>query len=155
MGVHCNSLKLRLLCSGAFSEVTGLEATMEPQSHQGRRTKLQRCTTPRAQLRLRPSILKRGMTRSRDLWKWFDLIGRGRYAKRLNVKVAMRDESGATVLTWVLRRALPVKFKAADLNALGTSVAIEELHIAHEGLTVEDSSNTNANNRSTPKEEKK
>jgi hypothetical protein len=29
-----------------------------------------------------------------------------------------------------------VKFKAADLNARGTEVGIEELHLAHEGLTL-------------------
>jgi hypothetical protein len=29
-----------------------------------------------------------------------------------------------------------VKFKAADLNAKNTEVGIEELHLAHEGLTL-------------------
>jgi hypothetical protein len=29
---------------------------------------------------------------------------------------------------------MPVKFKAADLNAKGTDIGIEELHLAHEGL---------------------
>jgi hypothetical protein len=29
---------------------------------------------------------------------------------------------------------MPVKFRAGDLNARGTDVAIEELHLAHEGL---------------------
>jgi hypothetical protein len=31
---------------------------------------------------------------------------------------------------------MPIKFKTADLNAKGTEVGIEELHIAHEGLTL-------------------
>ena len=31
---------------------------------------------------------------------------------------------------------MPIKFKAADLNAKGTDVAIEELHMAHEGLSL-------------------
>ena len=38
------------------------------------------------------------------------------------------------VMGWTLRRAMPVKFKAADLNARGTDVGVEELHIVHEGL---------------------
>jgi hypothetical protein len=29
---------------------------------------------------------------------------------------------------------MPVKFKFADLNAKGTEVGIEELHLVHEGL---------------------
>ena len=42
------------------------------------------------------------------------------------------------MLTWGLARALPVKFKAADLNARGSEVGIEELHLAHEGLSLLD-----------------
>jgi phage tail-like protein len=38
------------------------------------------------------------------------------------------------VHTWGLKRALPVKFKTADLNARGTDIGVEELHLAHEGL---------------------
>ena len=34
-----------------------------------------------------------------------------------------------------LFRALPIKFKTGDLNAKATEVGIEELHVAHEGLT--------------------
>jgi phage tail-like protein len=38
------------------------------------------------------------------------------------------------VRTWHLDRALPVKFKSSDLNARGAEIAIEELHLVHEGL---------------------
>ena len=31
---------------------------------------------------------------------------------------------------------MPVKFKAADLNAKGSEIGIEELHLAHEGLVL-------------------
>jgi hypothetical protein len=31
---------------------------------------------------------------------------------------------------------MPVKFKAADLNARGSEVGVEELHLAHEGLAL-------------------
>jgi phage tail-like protein len=37
---------------------------------------------------------------------------------------------------WNLRNAMPVKFRVADLNAKGTDVAVEELHLVHEGLDV-------------------
>jgi phage tail-like protein len=39
-------------------------------------------------------------------------------------------------LRWRLDNALPIKFKAADLNARSAEVGIEELQIAHEGLTL-------------------
>jgi phage tail-like protein len=76
------------------------------------------------------------VTTSEDLWKWFDLIAGGKYAKRLSVKITMNDQSKARnklhVIT--LHRALPIKFKAADFNAQANAVAIEELHLAHEGM---------------------
>ena len=36
--------------------------------------------------------------------------------------------------TWVFERGLPARIKGPDLNAKTGEVAIEELHIAHEGL---------------------
>ena len=36
--------------------------------------------------------------------------------------------------TWVFDRGLPMKIRGPELNAKTGEVAIEELHIAHEGL---------------------
>jgi len=121
------------MCSGAFSECTGLEATMEPKvikSGGANYGPAQRA----GQVSFATVILKRGMTSTRDLWKWFQMVGGGGYAYRLSAEIAMQDPAGNTMLTWGLDRCLPVKFKAADLNAKGTEVGIEELHLAHEGL---------------------
>ena len=82
-------------------------------------------------------ILKRGMTKTKDLWTWFNHVGQGAYAHRLNATITMFDVQGKGVLSWKLKRALPIKFKAADLNAKGSDVAVEELHLAHEGFTQE------------------
>ena len=40
-------------------------------------------------------------------------------------------------MVWRLRNAMPVKFRAGDLNAKGNDVAVEELHLVHEGLAME------------------
>ena len=123
------------LCSGAFAECTGLEATVEPKvikaggSNYGAVQRMGRVSFATV-------VLKRGMTSTRDLWKWFELVAGGSYAYRLAVEIEMRDSASRPVLTWGLARALPVKFKAADLNARGTEVGIEELHLAHEGLSL-------------------
>ena len=82
-------------------------------------------------------VLKRGMTTTRDLWNWFQLVAGGAYSYRLDARITLQSHSGQPVLTWVLDRALPVKFKAADFNAKGSEVGIEELHLAHEGLRLE------------------
>ena len=125
-----------ILCSGAFAECSGLEATMEPKViKEGGRNwgALQRM----GQVTFATIILKRGMTQTKDLWAWFNQVGQGSYAHRLNAIITMFDMQGNGVLSWKIKRALPIKFKAADLNAKGTDVAIEELHLAHEGFTQE------------------
>ena len=121
------------LCSGAFAECTGLEASMEPKviKEGGKNYGAVQRAGP---ITFATVVLKRGMTRNRDLWNWFVLVGNGAYAYRLAATVTMKDPADREVLAWRLERALPVKFKAADLNARGTEVGIEELHIAHEGL---------------------
>ncbi len=142
------------LCSGAFSECSGLEATLEPKviKEGGLNYGAHQRAGP---VTFGTVILKRGMTLTRDLWTWFQWVSAdARYAFRLNVKIQMMhfpasrtgsapssgSASPATeqpAITFHLDRALPVRFKAADLNARGTEVGIEELHLAHEGLRIE------------------
>lgn len=81
-------------------------------------------------------VLKRGMTETRDLWNWFQMVSAGAYAYRMEVEIEMRDPRNDPQVKWLLRRAMPVKFKAADLNAKGNEIGIEELHLAHEGLVL-------------------
>ena len=127
------------VCGGGFSDCTGLEATMEPKViKEGGRNygPAQRA----GQVTFATVVLKRGMTSVRDLWKWWDMVtNAGGYSYRLTATITMFDISGAAVLAWELEKAMPVKFKAADLNAKGTDVGIEELHLAHEGLKLAES----------------
>jgi len=122
-----------VLCSGAFSECNGLEASMEPMTIQegGRNW-----GSPQRMGRVNfgTVILKRGLTKTDDLWTWFNLVGQGAYAQRLNVSITMFDQAGNGVFSWTLLRAMPVKFKAPDLSGGNNQVAIEELHLVHEGL---------------------
>ena len=65
---------------------------------------------------------------------------RGLYAYRYNVTIhiaAPGEELPGNALIIQLKRVLPIKFRCADLNARTTEVSIEELHLAHEGLTLE------------------
>lgn len=126
----------KYLCSGAFAECTGLEATMEPKviKEGGRNYGTHQRV---GQVTFATVILKRGMTKNRDLWHWFEMATlQGKYTYRLTAEITMRNIENNDVLKWRLERALPTKFKAADLNAKGTDVGIEELHLAHEGLSL-------------------
>jgi phage tail-like protein len=125
------------LCRGGFSEVSGLEATMEPVAiseggfNYGQVQRAGRTTFSTV-------ILRRGMTTTRHLWQWFSHVNMtGKYAHRLHVTVTMCDLANTPVVRWTLREALPVKLKLADLNATAQEVAIEELHLVHEELSEE------------------
>lgn len=124
-----------VLCSAAFAECSGIEATMEPKviKEGGRNWGVNQRA---GKVTFATLVLKRGMTTTKDLWTWYEFVGTGKYAHRLNAVITMFDTSGKAVLGWKLNRALPIKFKAADLNAKGTDVAVEELHLAHEGLSL-------------------
>ena len=139
------------LAHGAFSDCTGLEATMEPKVVKAGGSNFGAYQLP-GQVTFATVILKRGITTSRDLWRWFSHVNElGKYAFRLDVKITVLGDtemapppgeptssakaSTTPRLTIQLFRALPVKFKSGDLNAKATEVGIEELHLAHEGLT--------------------
>jgi phage tail-like protein len=128
------------IAHGAFSDCAGLEATMEAKvikaggMNYGAYQRAGRVSFATV-------ILKRGITKSRDLWKWFSHVNeQGKFAYKLDVKILVFDEvldvARDPYMTVELFRAMPVKFKAGDLNARATDVGIEELHLAHEGLSI-------------------
>ena len=123
------------LCGGGFSEATGLEATMTPRTiREGGRNfgQIQR-PGPTA---FGTITLKRGVTSQQDLWTWFDLVtNRESFGRLLNGKIDIYS-STAVAFSWMLVNVLPVKFKAPDLSATATQVAIEELQLAYEQLSL-------------------
>ena len=140
-----------LLCGGYFSEVAGLEVTMEPKAiAEGGRNwgEIQRSGPSR----FSTVVLKRGVTTVNDLWSWFDVTTRGaNYGYRLQGKIevlgnptvtttatgAVQKSKPNPVMVWQLANVLPVKFKGPDLSASANQVAIEELHLVHEGLQLQ------------------
>jgi phage tail-like protein len=128
--------------TGAFSEISGLEATMEPKviKEGGRNYGAVQRVGP---VTFATVVLKRGIILQRHLWNWWALFAGADGAtnggwgggSRADVMIALIKD-GKPVLGWKLVNAMPVKFRASDLNARGTEVAIEELHLAHEGLNM-------------------
>lgn len=129
-----------VLCRGAFSECSGLEASMEPKeiTEGGRNVgTLQRVGA----VTFSTVVLKRGITATRDLSRWFELVSGGSYAHRLTATVTLYgppapsgSEERQVRLAVELKRCLPSKLKLPDLDATATEVGIEELHLAHEGM---------------------
>ena len=81
-------------------------------------------------------VLKRGLTRSRDLWNWRKVIIDGGVDRRSGVIVVLGDNH-TSVARFQFREGWPSKWEGPRFNARSSEVAIETLEIAHEGLEVE------------------
>jgi phage tail-like protein len=115
-----------------FSECTGLEGSLELHEHMagGRNDAVLRFPTRMKWSNLQ---LKRGITRSTDLWDWFAGFAAGRVRRRDGV-IVLQNEAHEPQRVWGFRRGLPVKYTGPALNATQSAVAIESIEIAHEGL---------------------
>ena len=70
-----------------------------------------------------------------ELWQWFqDVVVGVRPVRRYNGSVRVQDQAGETRATWRFVRALPAKIVGPQLNGKSGEIAVEELHLAHEGL---------------------
>jgi phage tail-like protein len=128
------------LGDGAFQECSGLQVEMDVQNHEegGRNDGIiQRVGRAKYQ----NLVLKRGMFYgasggvNRDLWRWLQGVVAGeRPVARYDGIIEVMGVTADVVATWVFDRGLPAKILGPELNAKTGEVAIEELHIAHEGL---------------------
>lgn len=123
------------LVGAAFAECDGLEMNMEVKTIRegganGRQVRLAGPATV-GQL-----TLKRGMTDdSFELWQWMsDSIADP--GLRAEAEVVLLAPGGGERARFVLSRCLPVKVKAPPLNGKDGAIAIEELHIAYESISV-------------------
>jgi phage tail-like protein len=129
------------LGTGGFSECSGLtlEADVKEILEGGANYGVVRRV---GRVKLEPLVLKRGMFlkegRSIDstLWDWLSATVYGLLPiPRYDGVVTVLDPTCQCVTaTWCFDRGLPIKVAGPSLNAKTGEVAIEELHIAHEGL---------------------
>jgi Bacteriophage tail sheath protein len=85
-----------------------------------------------------PVTIERGITRDDAFEKWAQAVQQGAASvPRKDVRIELHDGERRLTVAWVLKRALPVKFEAPDLNATSNDVAIEELTLAYEGLELD------------------
>jgi len=116
------------VCSGAFAECTGLEATIkEGGRNYGAAQRAGGTTFPTV-------VLKRGISTNQNLFQLFNTAAIGTFAPRMQVTINVFDIDGTAVMAWQLDKAMPIKYKFSDLNARNSEIGIEELHLVHEGL---------------------
>jgi phage tail-like protein len=120
--------------AGGFSECTGLELGFDVEEYKegGNNGTVLRFPTRAKWTNLR---LKRGVALSDDLRQWQYGFVQGNVSRRDGV-ITLLDEQQNPVKVWSFKRGLPVKWTGPNLNAMQSQVAVEEIEIAHEGLTL-------------------
>jgi phage tail-like protein len=82
--------------------------------------------------------MKRGVIGVLDLYEWLNDIRNGNQSAYRTVTVQLQNEDHTQVVqTWKLQRARIIKHVSGPMNAKGTDVAMEELTLAYERLTME------------------
>lgn len=123
------------ICDAAFSECDGLEMTMDVKTIRegGNNGKQIRLTGP---INYGQVTMKRGMTATFDLWDWFNLM-LADPSLRSDAEVVIFAADGQTERArFLLSRCVPVKLKSPPLNAKDAAVAIEELQLSYESMTL-------------------
>lgn len=121
------------LTAGGFSEVTGFDASIDVIEYR----EGDQVQTP---LKL-PGLkkysnitLKQGLIDSDVLYNWMK-AGIDGAVERKTITITLLDITGKDAASWTVINAWPTKYTAPEFNATSSEVAIEQLEIAHEGMT--------------------
>ena len=122
------------LCDAAFAECDGLEMTMEPMTIEsgGVNDRQVHLIGP---VKFAQLTLKRGMTSDLQLWNWMALMAQGKAIPAAGT-VTMWDSDATPVIEFALQNCLPVRMRAPALRASDGAIAIEELALVYETMSV-------------------
>jgi phage tail-like protein len=118
---------------GGFAEISGLDSSIEMFDYRegGRNDFVHKFATRASFGNL---TFRRGVALKPDLWLWFDKVRQGSFGARRGISIAHLNPDGTPALVWHVTRALPTRYSGPSWNAGQSSVAIEAIEIAHEGL---------------------
>ncbi len=120
----------------AFQEVSGLDTEYDQIEYRGG-------NNPQFQVNKMPNIkkhsditLKKGMFKGdTSTFDYFSRVKMNTVVKE-TVIIQLLDEEDKPLFTWTLQNAFPKKVSGTNMNAKTSEVAIEELVLAHEGISM-------------------
>jgi phage tail-like protein len=117
---------------GGFSECSGLEMSLKLEEYRegGRNGEVLRFPS---RVEWSNITLKKGIRAGTVLWDWHYGFVEGK-GKRRDGIIALLNELRLPNNIWYFRRGLPVKYSGPSMNAAQSSVAVESMEIAHEGI---------------------
>jgi len=119
---------------GGFSDVSGLGVDVSYSEYRNGNERVNTTRKVPNTHKLDDVTLKRGLVGSTDLFDWLKGVRDGTANPR-DITITLMDEARTGVATWRLHRAQPKKWVGPTLAAKGGGeVAMEELHLVHEGI---------------------
>jgi phage tail-like protein len=124
---------------GGFQEVTGMNIEVTSADYRAGNSPVNHPIKVNGVYKVGDVTFKRGLIGALDLYSWINSIRTGDHTVLRTVHIQLQDEAhGGPVMTWTLLNARPMRYVVPSLNAkTGTEVAIEELVLSVEDLSIE------------------
>lgn len=125
------------LGEASFQEVSGLDAEYDVIEYRAGNS-IDFSTVKMPGLRKDSDVtLKKGTFKDdTSLYDYFNQMKMNTIARQ-TVTIQLLDEEHSPMFTWTLKNAFPMKFSGTDLDAQHNEVAVEEIVLAHEGISFE------------------
>jgi phage tail-like protein len=117
---------------GGFSECSGLEMSMKVEEYLEGGNNGTVLKFP-GRVSFGNITLKRGLASNTSLWDWHYGFVRGT-GKRRDGVITLLNSLHVPTAIWFFQGGLPLKYSGPQLNAAQSSVAIETIEIAHQGI---------------------
>lgn len=122
---------------GGFSDVSGLGTEVNYSEYRNGNEAFNTVRKIANTFKQEDVTLKRGLVGSTELFEWIREVREGSKQTR-QVTITLLDEARTAVASFRLRNAQPKKWVGPTLAAKGGGeVAMEELHLVHEGISYE------------------
>ena len=125
-------VEIQGLIVGGFSEVSGLQAETEVEEVREGGINYHVHKFPKI-TKYSNLILKRGITDSDVLWKWYQDVVKGVFLRKSGF-IILLDGEGNEKWRWHFIDAYPVKWTGPDLKGDSSTIAVETLEISHNGI---------------------
>ena len=141
-------VEIESITAGAFSEVSGLEATVDVGEYRTGNASRPTVQKLPGLTRYGNVRLSRGIIGELDTLAWLhsaaaDGTSGPTGIQRRLVTITLLDDAGNDGPRWELGNAWPVSYRVSDLNAASSEVALEVLELAHEGFPRRDPPDSN------------
>ena len=124
---------------GGFSDVSGIGSDVKIAEYRNGNEKENHVRKVPGTHTVGDTTLKRGIVNSKTLFQWIkESRVQGPAAQKKSVTIRLLDEAQAPVQSWVLSEVVPMKYTGPTLAGKGGGdVAMEEIVLAAQGLTIE------------------